>query len=106
MYVGCTHRRLNVLLTFLGRVFGFQVGYERELQGVMSYVFGSTIVCDALETAKQVNAVPAEEGITVVCTPDSMIPTGRNISSRVCHAAALCPQSKRFQILRVRDIHP
>lgn len=32
----------------------YQVGYERELREAMSYVFGSTIICDSLEIAKQV----------------------------------------------------
>lgn len=34
-----------------------QVGYDNELRGAMSYVFGSSIVCDSLDIAKQVQAV-------------------------------------------------
>lgn len=33
------------------------MGYDNELRGAMSYVFGSSIVCDSLDIAKQVQAV-------------------------------------------------
>lgn len=31
------------------------MGYEDELRGAMSYVFGSSIVCDSLQIAKEVS---------------------------------------------------
>lgn len=49
----------NVFFFFTVR----QVGYDNELRGAMSYVFGSSIVCDSLDIAKQVQAVSVSSSL-------------------------------------------
>lgn len=41
------------------------MGYDDELQPAMEYVFGTTFVCDTLESAKKVRDVHAAEILSV-----------------------------------------
>lgn len=37
------------------------VGYEDELRPAMAYVFGSTLICDTLDSAKKVQCSPGSK---------------------------------------------
>ncbi|CAM9426844.1 unnamed protein product, partial [Ectocarpus sp. 12 AP-2014] len=52
------------------------VGYDDELRGAMSYVFGSSIVCDSLQTAKEVAFDRGVRAKTVTLEGDSFEPQG------------------------------
>eukprot|EP00903_Cladosiphon_okamuranus_P020312 g18637.t1 len=52
------------------------VGYEDELRGAMSYVFGSSIVCDSLDIAKEVAFDRGVRAKTVTLDGDSFEPQG------------------------------
>ncbi|CAM9448409.1 unnamed protein product, partial [Laminaria digitata] len=52
------------------------VGYDNELRGVMSYVFGSSIVCDSLDIAKQVAFDKGVRARTVTLGGDAFEPQG------------------------------
>ncbi|CAM9911302.1 unnamed protein product [Pylaiella littoralis] len=52
------------------------VGYEDDLRGAMSYVFGSSIVCDSLDVAKEVAFDRGVRARTVTLDGDSFEPQG------------------------------
>ncbi|CAM9771112.1 unnamed protein product, partial [Ectocarpus sp. 4 AP-2014] len=52
------------------------VGYDDELRGAMSYVFGSSIVCDSLQIAKEVAFDRGVRAKTVTLEGDSFEPQG------------------------------